>query len=131
MESAFSLSALKLFAHLRYFNNEINTTLLCATGTRGRWEAKKSNREKKERFENKFSYFKRRKGNLKSIFPVSRREIEIRQNIINLSYHQEKGIYFAQALRRETEILNIFLQLSAGNDPSYMLLPLIMLSNIL
>ena len=97
-----------MFGHLWYFNNEINTTLLCATGTRGRWEAKKSNREKKERFENKFSYFKRRKGNLKSIFPVSRREIEIRQNIIN--FREEKGICFAQALRRETEILNMFLQ---------------------
>ena len=78
-----------------------------ATGTRGQWEAKKS-REKKERFENNFSYFIRRTGNLKSIFPVLRREIEIRQNIIN--FREEKGICFAQALRRETEILNMFLQ---------------------
>ena len=105
LESVFSLSALKLFAHLRCFNNEI--TLLCATGSRGQWEAKKS-REKKERFENNFSYFKRKTGNLKSIFPVSRREIEIKQNIIN--FREEKGICFAQALRRETEILNTFLQ---------------------
>ena len=39
---------IEMFAHLRYFNNEISTTLLCATGTRGRWEAKKSNREKRD-----------------------------------------------------------------------------------
>ena len=39
---------IEMFAHLRYFNNEINTTLLCATGTRGQYEAKKSNREKRD-----------------------------------------------------------------------------------
>ena len=85
----------------------MKSTLLCATGTRGQWEAKKS-REKKERFENNFSYFKRWKGNLNSIFPVSRGEVEIRQTIIN--FWEEKVIYFAQALRRDTEISNILLQ---------------------
>ena len=63
---------------------------------------RQKSQEKRKRDLKIFSYFKRRTGNLKSIFPVSRREIEIKQNIMN--FREEKGICFAQALRRETEI---------------------------
>ena len=53
-------------------------------------EAKKSNREEEEKFENNFSNFERRKRNLNSLSPVSRREREIRKNILNFREEKEK-----------------------------------------
>ena len=71
------------------------TQLCCVLPVLGWRKTIKSNRAEKEQFENNFSNFERRKRNLNSISPVSRREREIRQNIIN--FREEKGIFFAQA----------------------------------
>ena len=84
------------------------TQLCCVLPVLGWRKTIKSNREEKEQFENNSSNLERRKINLNSISPVSRREREIRQNIINFREEKEKGIFFAQALRRE--IFNTFLQ---------------------
>ena len=66
-------------------------------------EAKKSNREEKEKFEIIFSYFERRRRNQKILSLVSRREREIWKQSLNFREEKERGIFFSQASRGERE----------------------------
>ena len=66
-------------------------------------EAKKSNREEKEKFEIIFSNFERRRRNLTILSPVLRREREIWKKILNFREEKEKGIFFSQASKGERE----------------------------
>ena len=51
-----------------------------------------------------------RKRNLNFLSPVSRREREIIQSVLNFREEKEKSMFFAQASRVEREILNTCLQ---------------------
>ena len=66
-------------------------------------EAKKSNREEKEKFDILFSNFEKRKRNLKFISPVSRGEKEIWKKVLHFREEKEKGIFFSQVSRGERE----------------------------
>ena len=75
----------------------------------GSWrEAKKSNREEKEKFKILFSNFERRKRNQKFLSPVSRGKREILKNMLNFREEKEKWIFYSQASRRERESENNF-----------------------
>ena len=67
-------------------------------------EAKKSNREEKEKFDILFSNFEKRKRNLKFISPVSRGEKEIWKKVLHFREEKEKGIFFSQVSRGEREL---------------------------
>ena len=66
-------------------------------------EAKKSNREEKEKFDILFSNFEKRKRNLKFLSPVSRGEREIWKKVLHFREEKEKGIFFSQVSRGERE----------------------------
>ena len=66
-------------------------------------EAKKSNREEKEKFDILFSNFEKRKRNLKFLSPVSRREREMWKRVLHFREVKEKGIFFSQVSRGERE----------------------------
>ena len=56
------------------------------------------------------SQIEKRKRNLTTMSPVSRREREMRQNVLNFREDKKKSIFFAQASRVERDIFNTFLQ---------------------
>ena len=69
-----------------------NNQIIKIKGPPSSWrEAKKSNREEKEKFENYFSNFERRNGNLNFLSPVSRRKRDIKQNVLNFWEEKEKS----------------------------------------
>ena len=68
-------------------------------------EAKKSNREEKEKFEILFSNLEKRKRTLKFLSPVSRREREICKKLLHFWEEKENGIFYSQVSRGEREIL--------------------------
>ena len=82
-----------LITFLTIENNNINNYIV----TSGWREAEKSNRKEKEKFENNFSHFERRKRNLNSLSPVSRWEREIIQNILN--FREENYLPFPTMLQ--------------------------------
>ena len=65
-------------------------------------------REEKEKFENNFSNFERRKRKLNSLSPVSRREREIRQNILNFREEKEKFWLHFYNFEKRKRILKFF-----------------------
>ena len=67
-------------------------------------EAKKSNREEKEKFDTLFSNFEKRKRNLKFISPASRGETEIWKKLLHFREEKEKGIFFSQVSRGKREL---------------------------
>ena len=76
---------------------------LCILGSHWR-EAKKSNREEKEKFDILFSNFEKRKRNLKFLSPVSRGEREIWKKVLHFREEKEKGVFFSQVSRGEREL---------------------------
>ena len=67
-------------------------------------EAKKSNWEEEEKFENIFSNLEKRKRTLKFLSPVSRREREIFKKVLHFWEEKKNGIFYSQVLRGEREI---------------------------
>ena len=67
-------------------------------------EAKKSNREEKEKFEILFSNLEKRKRTLKFLSPLSRREREICKKVLHFREEKENGIFYSQVSRGEREI---------------------------
>ena len=65
-------------------------------------------REEKGKFEINFSNFERRKRNLNSLSPVSRREREIRQNILNFREEKEKFYLYFYNFEKRKRILKFF-----------------------
>ena len=74
-ESALKLCPNRFVYFLSYFPNILQH--FAVSPNSGWRESKKSIREEKEKFESNFSHFERRKRNLNSLSPVSRREKEI------------------------------------------------------
>ena len=70
----------------------------------GHWrEAKRSNREEKEKFNILFSSFEKRKRNQKFLSLVLRGKREFQKNMLNFREEKEKWTFYAQASRRESE----------------------------
>ena len=69
-----STLSLSQWPELVFKHNNLSPKSWWGSGWR---ESKKSNREEKEKFESNFSHFERRKRNMISLSPVSRREREI------------------------------------------------------
>ena len=66
-------------------------------------EAKKPNREEKEKLKNNFSHFERRKRNLNSLSPISRREREIRIPLPCFESRKRNPKFFCPVSRGERE----------------------------
>ena len=105
-----SLKAVSQFSHKGFFSPPaipqpwpICLALKLGVQSRHWREAKKSNREEKEKFEILFSNLEKRKRTLKFLSPLSRREREICKKVLHFREEKENGIFYSQVSRGDGE----------------------------
>ena len=86
-------------------------------------EAKKSIREEKEKFENNFSHFERRKRNLNSLSPVSRKEREIWKLFLPFWEEKEKSEFPFASFEKRKRIFKTISSISRGERESWIPFP--------
>jgi len=97
---------------------------ICYVISSSHWrEAKKSNREEKEKFDILFSNFEKRKRNLKFLSPVSRGEREIWKNGSPFVRRGRERDFLFSSFERRKRILLTNLQLREEKEKSEILFP--------